>query len=969
MRSQEFTLLKETTLGGFPVKVLKIQNQGVEEAGNANSGRRGPNSPPDNSPVTSGRVEKTATGIRHHADPSRYGGYDPEPEDDRLLGPQQRWRLSQAVRGVGEEASPMIKPPASRFDSKQAAFAHVREHGGKVFRSTYTDPNTGNKQVSFVVKKEQGVAEGAKPGWMLKQNPALDKKVKDSKAGHQVLKKWAGKTVPKDNKPGVAEGWKEKLGAATVAGAMALGAGGASADTRRVTPDGQGGFTGGWKPTSTQQSTDTAPTQSPASTTQHLSLPIPAAQAQYDNATKLLTYKGKQYKWDLDAQSTGQGEVVSAPSMAVGSRSMGPTNVELNPNGTYNRAPVNEATQHLKRGVAEEINSDVFNPAFNDTQIFDELTYRATAEKGYNDKTYFQVKVFNSNFQQVGLAKFSPTKRGLVSAMTWVHPEYQGQGLARNIYAYVRSLGNTIAPSRNQLPAGKAMWASWKKSGDAKYLMNDVAEGESNAIDTVAKRLTDPKDGMTAKLRAAGDARREDKLKGRNISRRDTTSKDEWGDLKQGVAEEYNPEYDDESGMAETNLVTIARAAQGLLDTIDDHENLPEWVQEKIAKVEGMMVTAWDYLKSQEAQGIDPRQSHSHQVAEAIKLNAPQRKIPRDELQGYADRIKTGTKTKRDKFSPIIHGSNIKAITKDDENTEWDLDDLSRQITTRPKAILGTNAKMEKSKTEGEIIYDLTLPALSGIVVDEDTGDFVEITTCPGAGACQLFCYARKGGYVMFPASSMSAAQALNFLVNDPEGYSARVNQEIKAVKTRADKAGIQLVVRWHDAGDFFSKEYLDLAYGVANANPDVQFYAYTKMGDVATGATPANFTMNFSSGSKRGEEKKVEFYKQQNPGATVKQGVTVPKDMFFDLIARKGTSLIKDAKGRTQFASSEALDTFKQRIAQQYKVAPDSIITYDQMLATPVGPTPKWNVIVQPGAGDRAANRKDVIDSYLMFH
>ena len=294
---------------------------------------------------------------------------------------------------------------------------------------------------------------------------------------------------------------------------------------------------------------------------------------------------------------------------------------------------------------------------------------------------------------------------------------------------------------------------------------------------------------------------------------------------------------------------------------------------------------------------------------------------------------------------------------------------MSRQITTRPKAILGTNAKMEKSKTEGEIIYDLTLPALSGIVVDEDTGDFVEITTCPGAGACQLFCYARKGGYVMFPASSMSAAQALNFLVNDPEGYSARVNQEIKAVKTRADKAGIQLVVRWHDAGDFFSKEYLDLAYGVANANPDVQFYAYTKMGDVATGATPANFTMNFSSGSKRGEEKKVEFYKQQNPGATVKQGVTVPKDMFFDLIARKGTSLIKDAKGRTQFASSEALDTFKQRIAQQYKVAPDSIITYDQMLATPVGPTPKWNVIVQPGAGDRAANRKDVIDSYLMFH
>ena len=45
-------------------------------------------------------------------------------------------------------------------------------------------------------------------------------------------------------------------------------------------------------------------------------------------------------------------------------------------------------------------------------------------------------------------------------------------------------------------------------------------------------------------------------------------------------------EYDDEAGMAHTNLITIARAAEGLLDTIDQHENLPEWVQEKIAKAE-----------------------------------------------------------------------------------------------------------------------------------------------------------------------------------------------------------------------------------------------------------------------------------------------------------------------------------------------------------------------------------------------
>jgi hypothetical protein len=54
------------------------------------------------------------------------------------------------------------------------------------------------------------------------------------------------------------------------------------------------------------------------------------------------------------------------------------------------------------------------------------------------------------------------------------------------------------------------------------------------------------------------------------------------------------------------------------LDTIDDKENLPEWVQEKIAKVEGMMVTAWDYLLSQEEQGIDPEMAEEFDLIESI---------------------------------------------------------------------------------------------------------------------------------------------------------------------------------------------------------------------------------------------------------------------------------------------------------------------------------------------------------------
>ena len=84
------------------------------------------------------------------------------------------------------------------------------------------------------------------------------------------------------------------------------------------------------------------------------------------------------------------------------------------------------------------------------------------------------------------------------------------------------------------------------------------------------------------------------------------------------VPEGFNGEYDDEAGMAQGNLYTIAKAAQGLLDTIDDNDNLPEWAQEKIAKVEGMLVTVWNYLQSQKAQGIDPEINEMYEAMDQL---------------------------------------------------------------------------------------------------------------------------------------------------------------------------------------------------------------------------------------------------------------------------------------------------------------------------------------------------------------
>jgi phage pi2 protein 07 len=76
---------------------------------------------------------------------------------------------------------------------------------------------------------------------------------------------------------------------------------------------------------------------------------------------------------------------------------------------------------------------------------------------------------------------------------------------------------------------------------------------------------------------------------------------------QQGMAEDYNPEYDDEAGMVENNLETLDRAVDGLDDLINSGDNLPEWCQEKIAVAKSMLVSVWDYMYSEEASDeVDP---------------------------------------------------------------------------------------------------------------------------------------------------------------------------------------------------------------------------------------------------------------------------------------------------------------------------------------------------------------------------
>ena len=57
-------------------------------------------------------------------------------------------------------------------------------------------------------------------------------------------------------------------------------------------------------------------------------------------------------------------------------------------------------------------------------------------------------------------------------------------------------------------------------------------------------------------------------------------------------------EYNDEAGMTKESLHTIVRHAKELESALRDNENLPEWVQEKIGQIKGMMSSVTDYIIS-----------------------------------------------------------------------------------------------------------------------------------------------------------------------------------------------------------------------------------------------------------------------------------------------------------------------------------------------------------------------------------
>lgn len=171
----------------------------------------------------------------------------------------------------------------------------------------------------------------------------------------------------------------------------------------------------------------------------------------------------------------------------------------------------------------------------------------------------------------------------------------------------------------------------------------------------------------------------------------------------------------------------------------------------------------------------------------------------------------------------------------------------------------------QNSELRPHLIWNWSIPAFTVKLEDGR-----RISTCPSAGICARFCYARNGSY-LFPNVLAAHTRNLRRVIDDREQWRIDMISELN--ETRFTKRRTARVVpierehiaddwlrewcdsgapaiRIHDSGDFFADWYLDDWLTIASAHQHLLFYAYTKEITMLSQATlPQNFRWLASTG------------------------------------------------------------------------------------------------------------------------
>jgi hypothetical protein len=140
------------------------------------------------------------------------------------------------------------------------------------------------------------------------------------------------------------------------------------------------------------------------------------------------------------------------------------------------------------------------------------------------------------------------------------------------------------------------------RAGQGNEVVSEVGDDEMD--ENIPGTFVEPSDDAKYKANAVFQKDADDAVIGR--AKMGIKDVDEGND-DAGLPNKPEWEYDREGDMAKDQLTSIVRDAEELEKALSDTENLPEWIQEKLARIKGMMQGVNDYMMTQHERGDEKR--------------------------------------------------------------------------------------------------------------------------------------------------------------------------------------------------------------------------------------------------------------------------------------------------------------------------------------------------------------------------
>lgn len=179
------------------------------------------------------------------------------------------------------------------------------------------------------------------------------------------------------------------------------------------------------------------------------------------------------------------------------------------------------------------------------------------------------------------------------------------------------------------------------------------------------------------------------------------------GDMPEDMIEPQDSgEYDQEGEMAKDSIKTVVRHAQALEKILGDNDNLPEWVQSKLAKIESMMSAVDDYMQNQQDDGSDEMEMDEESTSKRDnRAERAGKKVAKD--IEYDEKKKDGIHGKRRGSEDSKAEKAGKKVTKDIEYDEKKDKKKKEVDETTTSGSVATGAAPKSSGTSfGKGIYD-----------------------------------------------------------------------------------------------------------------------------------------------------------------------------------------------------------------------------------------------------------------------